>query len=266
MYSFKEQYETIKSVILRDNSSKRINCPFCGGHKTLSLSKHQGRLLWNCYKASCNAKGVKDSKLSIHSIKDRLSSGKPTIKKSNPNEIPSILSNIEHHPKAIQYLKDVNCFDVYNTHAVHIKYTPRDQRVLFFMNNKTGAVGRYIGDPPTNKKFKIPKWKVYGDTSGCFIIGEGDHAIVVEDVPSACVVSEIPGYVGVALLGTNIEHQQRQQLKQFKALTIALDADARATSIKHSKSTYNGIRPSVLLLDEDIKNMGSSRLRKLLNK
>lgn len=98
MYSFQEQYKTIKSVILRNNSSKRINRPFCGGYETLSLSKLQGRLLWNFFKASCKAKGVKDTKLSIHLNKGRLSSGKPIFKKSNPKEIPSIFLKLGTNP------------------------------------------------------------------------------------------------------------------------------------------------------------------------
>ena len=265
MYSLKEQYSIIKKVILRDNSSKRIDCPFCGGYKTLSLSKQQGRLLWNCYKASCVAKGVKDDKLSLSSIKYRLSSEEIAKKSSNPNQIPQIVSNVEHNSRAIKYLKDVNCWDVYKTHQVHIKYTPKESRVLFFMNNDTGAVGRYVGDPPTNKKYRISKWKVYGDTTGCFIIGEGDHAIVVEDVPSACVVSTIPGYVGVALLGTNIEHKQRQQILQFKKITFALDKDARKKSIEASNKFFFGVQPSVLLLEEDIKHISTHKLHKLLS-
>jgi hypothetical protein len=266
MYSIKEQYSIIKKVILRDNSSKRIDCPFCGGYKTLSLSKMQGRFLWNCYKASCPAKGVKDDKLSLSSIKSRLSTESiGDRRRSNPNEIPPILSSVENNPRAIKYLKEVNCWNVYQTHQVHIKYTAKEDRVLFFMNNNTGAVGRYIGDPPTNKKYKISKWKVYGDTTGCFIIGEGNHAVVVEDIPSACVVSTIPGYVGVALLGTNVEHKQRQQLQDFKKITFALDKDARKKSIDASNKFFFGVQPSVLLLEEDIKYINKDKLYNLLS-
>ena len=264
MYSFKEQYSIIKKVILRDNSSKRIDCPFCGGHKTLSLSKTEGRLLWNCYKASCQAKGIKDDKLSVDSIKARLSPDYSPKRRSNPNEIPPLLSNIEHYPRALEYLEKVQCLDVYNTQKVHIKYTPKEDRVLFFMNSNQGAVGRYIGEEPKNKKYKIPKWKVYGDTSGCFIIGSGSHAVVVEDVPSACVVSAIPGYVGVALLGTNIEHLQRQQLRQFSDITFALDKDARKKSISVGSKYFFGVNTSVLLLEEDIKYIPTSKLKALL--
>ena len=264
MYSIKEQYSIIKAVILRDNSSKRIDCPFCGGQKTLSLSKMQGTLLWNCYKASCGAKGIKDDKLSINSIKSRLTSTRDKSRRSNPNEIPLLLSNCEHHPTSLDYLESVQCLDVYKTNKVHIKYTPRDQRVLFFMNDNTGCVGRYIGDPPKNKNYRIPKWKVYGNTTGCFSYGQGKHAIVVEDIPSAIVVGKVPGYVGMALLGTNIEHKQRQQLMFFNDITFALDKDARKKSINAATKFYFGRKPTVLLLEEDFKNMGEDQVKQVL--
>ena len=90
MYFIKEQYSVIKAVILRDNSFKRIDCFFCGRHKTLSLSKLQGTLLWNCYMAFYGAKGIKDDKLSINSIKSRLALTRDKSRRSNPNKIPLI--------------------------------------------------------------------------------------------------------------------------------------------------------------------------------
>ena len=88
----------------------------------------------------------------------------------------------------------------------------------------------------------------------------------MEDVPSACVISTIPGYVGVALLGTNIEHQQRQQLKQFSDITFALDKDARKKSINVGSKYFYGLNTSVLLLEEDIKYTPLSKLQTMLAK
>ena len=263
--NYADQIEVIKDLGLDEGQSIRMDCPFCFHNNTLQLTKESGQMKWYCFSASCTAKGVKDDKLSLSSIKSRLSSEDIKEKKrSNPNEIPPIVSSIENNPRAIEYLKEVNCWNVYKTHQVHIKYTPKEDRVLFYMNNDTGAVGRYIGDPPTNKKYRISKWKVYGDTTGCFIIGEGNHAVVVEDVPSACVVSTIPGYVGVALLGTNIEHKQRQQILEYNKITFALDKDARKKSIEASNKFFFGVKPSVLLLEEDIKYINKDKLYNLL--
>ena len=38
----------------------RTDCPWCKGINTFSLSNIGGSLVWNCYKASCNASGTKN--------------------------------------------------------------------------------------------------------------------------------------------------------------------------------------------------------------
>ena len=43
-----------------DNTSVRLNCPLCAGRNTFTLTKQHGKLLWNCYKASCKTKGGKN--------------------------------------------------------------------------------------------------------------------------------------------------------------------------------------------------------------
>ena len=128
----------------------------------------QGTLLRNCYKEYCGAKGIKDDKLSINSIKSRLNSTRYKSRKSNPNQIPTLLSNFEHHPTSLDYLESVQCLDVYKSNSIHIKYTPRDQRVLFFMNDNTGCVGRYIGDPPKNKNYRNQIPEVLGRANSSF--------------------------------------------------------------------------------------------------
>ena len=53
-------YNTVSDLIvdvdLAVGDSKRVNCPNCGGIKTFTITNSEGKLLWNCYKASCNVK------------------------------------------------------------------------------------------------------------------------------------------------------------------------------------------------------------------
>ena len=37
--------------------SRRINCPVCKSYKTFTATNNMGKLLWNCYKASCSVSG-----------------------------------------------------------------------------------------------------------------------------------------------------------------------------------------------------------------
>ena len=64
----------ISDVITRyapvEGDRVRMSCPLCGGRDTLTISKVDGKLLWNCYKASCKTKGVKEYSRSKSEIKD----------------------------------------------------------------------------------------------------------------------------------------------------------------------------------------------------
>jgi hypothetical protein len=54
---FSEQKELIERYNVLSGQNLRVNCPSCGGKKTLSVSKFDGRLVWNCFKASCEIGG-----------------------------------------------------------------------------------------------------------------------------------------------------------------------------------------------------------------
>ena len=57
-----------------DNTSSRLNCPECGGRNTFTITKEYGKLLWNCYKASCRIKGAKGVTRTKDDIKSLVSS------------------------------------------------------------------------------------------------------------------------------------------------------------------------------------------------
>jgi 5S rRNA maturation endonuclease (ribonuclease M5) len=110
----------------------------------------------------------------------------------------------------------------------------------------------------------MPKWKSYGDTTGLFTCGTGDIAVVVEDAASACAISNLEGYVGAALLGTNISPKQKQQLKHYSRVIISLDKDASGKAIKLlSKLTGHVKSVTVVLLEEDLKNLNTQQLEEL---
>ena len=258
MYTYQEQYSIIKDIRVRENESKSCDCPFCGGKGKLSITNRDGSLLWNCYRASCNVRGVHGVSRSTNSIKSKLSGEEVSLPKQCL-PIPSIVSSPDHHPKALGYLESVHCLNAYKDKLVHIKYAPSEDRVLFFMNNDSGAVGRSLSG-------QIPKWKVYGDTTGTFSCGNGDIAVVVEDVASACSVSTLTGYTGVALLGTNISFKQKQQLKRYKKVIISLDKDASSKAIKLLSKLGGHVKDvTVVLLEEDLKYLNTQQMEELYN-
>ena len=55
--------------------------------------------------------------------------------------------------------------------------------------------------------------------------------MLVEDVASACSVSSVTGYVGIALLGTNITKSITKTLNKYQKVTLVLDNDASLKAI-----------------------------------
>ena len=96
-------------------------------------------------------------------------------------------------------------------------------RVVFLIKNRdshkvVGAVGRGLN------KNVYPKWFMYGNKDVPFKCGECDDAVIVEDCPSACAVSNI--LTGIAIMGTKLKDLHKSHLKPYKNLYICLDRDA----------------------------------------
>lgn len=249
MIPYKEQVEFINTLTLKSGERKTLNCPFCGGIKKFTVTHLNNKLLWNCFKASCSAKGGVSVGYSLEDIKNKtfVSEG---IK--NTRGIPDVLSHPQNHSKVVTYLHNNNCYDAFVKNLVNVKYDPIEDRVLFISPDNDLAVGRSLSK-------KLPKWLTYGNSTKLFKVGSSDLAVLVEDVPSACVVASI-GLCGVALLGTSLNKEQMSQLNSFSKIIIALDKDASKNSIKLSRRITH---PSVTVrfLKEDLKNMNEDTLK-----
>lgn len=256
MFTYREQLDVLSQINLRSGGHSRVDCPFCSGRKTLSISNVDGKLLWHCYKASCPAKGAKDVGRTTDQIRGRLDKQKDYRKRSTL-PLPDLMSDPSHHNHVLEYLESNGSHEAYEKGDVYCTYAPAEDRVLFFMPDRSGAVGRSLSQ-------KIPKWKAYGDTSGLLTVGTGDIAVVVEDAPSACAVSRAKGYVGAALMGTNVSPVQKRQLKKFSKIIIALDKDASRKSLSVQRM-FQGVVPcSVRLLDRDCKHMTTEQIKDII--
>ena len=50
MCSYRDQLSLLEPIELRENETKRIDCPFCGGSKTFSITRAEGNAsLHVCY-------------------------------------------------------------------------------------------------------------------------------------------------------------------------------------------------------------------------
>ena len=244
MFSYKEQVSVIQKIRLAEGEHKTLTCPFCGGRNKFTLDRFDGVLVWNCFRASCNAKGSLRGKRDITALRNYVS-GTPTqrsVKKLNP--LPAMTVSVNKHEPAIKYLTEVNSLDAYESGLIKVRYLPTENRVLFYTNDGTGAVGRALDG-------RLPKWWKYGDTSQGITVGSGQHAVLVEDVASACAVSRLSGVVGFALLGTNITTGIKEQLVKYNKTTLVLDNDASNKAVylsrKHNQVSH------LRLTEKDLK-------------
>lgn len=255
--SINDQRTTLDSIKLRDGETKRINCPFCGGNNTFTLSLLNGKRVWNCYKASCSAHGAHSVVRSLDTIRTRLNGPLNGTVHINPIPIPSILSTPTEHDRVVWYLEQVHSFDAYLKGLVDISYAPKENRVLFFMNKGEGAVGRALDS-------RKPKWKVYGNTQGIFTCGSGKTAVLVEDAASACSVGILPEYSGVSLLGTNMSPIQKRQLMSYERVIICLDNDASKKSVRILSKLEGLVPATVRFLRDDLKWLSPTQIEEVL--
>ena len=250
---YKEQLELIKDIPIREGERKIITCPVCGGSKKMSVSKFDGKLLWNCFRASCNTKGIYSGARGLQAAKNYLSATSNTVNKFI-RPLPNILTCIQNHSEALAYVKSVNSYEAYQNKFIKIKYAPADRRVLFFVGQ--GAVGRLLTKG-------LPKWISYGDVSQLTPIGTGENLVMVEDVPSACSVSSMNNYVGLPLLGTTLTSVTKKLLTMYKNHTLVLDKDASRKAIVQVMNYDRRIK--IRFTEKDLKMLTTTQLMKVIN-
>lgn len=254
MTSYKDQLDVIKSLHLEDGDRLTMNCPFCGGPNKFTVDKSDERVIWNCYRASCSVKGSYRGRRSISASKAYLNNNRPNREAKKKSPVPAIVTKPDNYGPAMLYLKQVNSLEAYQAGLIKIRYAPAEKRVLFYNQNSTGAVGRSL----CGSKYK---WWSYGQLDGGIHVGRGDHAILVEDVPSACAVSCIPGYTGVALLGTKITNGIKSALINYKIFTLILDNDASGKAIIEA-SRLAGC--SLRFTKQDLKSLTADKIMEVV--
>lgn len=255
MYNYREQLNVIEKIRMAEGEHKTLDCPFCGGRNKFTLDKYDGVLVWNCFRASCTAKGSKRGKRDFTAIQNYLN-GTPTAKAPRRlNRLPDFTTAAHKHQPAIDYLRSVNSLQAYERGLIKVRYSPKENRVLFYTPDATGAVGRALDK-------RLPKWWNYGQTSSGIPVGTGSHTVLVEDVASACSVSRLENTVGYALLGTNLTAEIRKTLNKCKKVTLVLDNDASAKAVYLARKHHQV--SNLRLTEEDLKWLSVLQIQKLI--
>jgi len=250
--TYAEQLAIVKEIPMREGDTQVITCPFCYVEKKLSISKIDGQLKWYCFRASCNGKGVYSGRRNLSAVKNYIA-GQVQTKAKFKRPLPQITTSVYNHPPALEYLAQVNSLAAVEQGYIRVRYCPSDDRVLFYGGD--GAVGRSL-------KSYGPKWVTFGEIPSGVAVGKGQTAVLVEDVPSACSVSRVEGFVGVALLGTALSYNIRRTLFKYTKLYLVLDKDASSTSIK-CKSLHSDL--NIRLTNTDLKLLTADQIVSLIN-
>ena len=212
------QLKIINGMAVEPNTDVRIDCPFCFHGNTFTLKNIDGKIMWNCFYASCNAKGIISKEMSPEELKNFLNgtikelSAKNKVQLENKIKwnVPNYFTSVHSDNRALNYVKKNNCFNAMQKGLAKIMYDPKQDRVVFLIkeqNKVVGAIGRAI----TSATY--PKWFIYGKKSNPFICGNHREAVLVEDCASACAVSNV--ITGIALLGTSLSEEYIPYLKKI---------------------------------------------------
>ena len=251
---YREQLQFVQSLNITEGEKKTLACPSCGKRNKFTVDKFDGVLVWNCYSASCSVKGSFRGSRDMDALKNYIG-GSPTQRHLRINRMPDITTSVKNHAPALTYLRSVNSLEAYEQGYIKIRYAPNDNRVLFYTPDNLGAVGRALDK-------RKPKWWSYGDTSKGVAVGKGSHAVLVEDVPSACSVSRLDEYTGYALLGTNVTVPIKKTLSNYNFITIVLDKDASSKAIIVSRQCSN--ISYVRFTAKDLKMLTTDQIMKVI--
>ena len=234
--------EVMDELNLAVGTTHRGDCPVCGRHNTFTETNENRQLLYNCYAHSCNLKGTHTVNMSVEDIKNYFAN------RAKQADVKSFVL-----PEYVVYDDGVTqayakAYELDSQH-LDLRFDVRDRRVVFPVVHDgvlMDAIGRSIGGA-------IPKWKRYGEARTAYVIGSNPVAVVVEDAVSAAVVDTIGG-TGFALLGTNLLTEHLELLRKYDSVIVALDPDARKTTITVTRELKsNGIKAVAFPLYDDLK-------------
>ena len=89
---YRHQLEIVKE--LQVEGTRRLDCPFCLNRNTFDITNKDGVLMWNCFHASCTAKGSSGSKFSREDVENFMSQKKQL---HNHKFVQSLHNEFEHH-------------------------------------------------------------------------------------------------------------------------------------------------------------------------
>ena len=246
-----------ETLDLTEGESVRKTCPKCGSRNTFTARKVDGRIIYNCYKLSCDLKGMVSTAMTAEEMESYFR--KPLVETYNDNKELSTFVYPEHvidgeAAQDGQLRRFIMRWPILNHEK--LMYDVKDRRAVFPIYDDgrlIDAIGRALGGA-------IPKWYRYGGTSSYYkrCIGEPNGVyVIVEDVISAITVAKrMLGTTGFAILGTSLTDDHLADISDHASYClVALDPDALSKSMEFSKKIqlWTDLPAWVLHVEDDIK-------------
>lgn len=260
---------TLENIFIANQgmTNIRTTCPKCGKLTFTCTRRPDGTIIYNCYSNSCATGGMYKGKgRSLQEIRatlqgkhSRIATETGATGHEEPYRLPTYLIDGIASEEGLEWLVKVNALKAYKQGKYKIFTDPRENRLCIPLYNVDKTVVLNMFGRAWDKRTQ-PKGKIYnyGKQVPPFICGAGKKVIIVEDFASACNVGSVDGFVGVSLMGTNLNLTYViKYLTQFKDcdMYVALDKDALSKAMKIRKDLslfFN--RVMVLPLHRDLKD------------
>lgn len=249
-------------------TSRRFNCPECGGHNTLSITKLKGSIRYNCFKASCGIAGTRTVQMTHKEALNVLALRKPLQDRRAEGRhfaIPEYWIQGLASKKCFQMLLNHNALEAYRLGLFKVAYDPKLDRLVYLIQNSNGSLAGGVGRSLSGQ---LPKTFNYPNSEQIpFTCGYGNTAVLVEDCASACSIGRFKDYTGIALLGTTLRIEYLLYIvNKFSRVIIALDNDATYKSLKLRKTIEAYVKDThIWTLRKDLKNMTHTEVFEYIN-
>lgn len=236
-------------------------CPACEGgesrERTFSVSRRDGKLFWNCHRATCDCRGSEASGSHSHGgtatqiPHSRGVVGRTILRQS---------SMVDEEVRA--YLASRYCIEDRHISKYEIGWDNDTNRLCLpvkdVQGERLGCVLRALDSRKpktlTHTEQGAISWHVNHTTPG---------VIIVEDQFSAIRASDY--LTSVALLGTNLNDERVEEIKKANLgpVYLALDADAWQVAVRYAIKYRSTLKPQLLRLAKDIKDQTDEELTAL---
>lgn len=253
---------------LPEGCSMRGECPKCGSKTSFSMTRASSEVMYICFSASCNLKGVITSK-----------GGETKSLEQTVLRQAKLFTGTLHALNSYEAAHLQATFGIESRWLDAVRYSEEDGRIYYPQYDVLGRVHGYIarhypaldGDRPTKGAKAYWKQTMQGDGGLLFPnmdvlaqVVESKRVCVVEDYTSMLRINSQLGLATCCLGGTNIfdRHVTTMLSLGVRELIILLDADAvtKAIKLKRSLSLAFDNVTVIPLLGVDCKDMTGAQL------